>query len=88
MRRFFAPPEDIGEGLVTLSVDETRHLRDVLRLKEGEEVSVFDGLGREFSCRIQTISKKGSVLEILAETPAAAPESPAWPDLGGRDIAG
>ena len=25
MRRFYAPPEDIGDGLITLSVDETRH---------------------------------------------------------------
>ena len=46
-----------------------------MRLDEGDEVSVFDGLGREFSCRIQTISKKGSVLVILSEIPPAAPES-------------
>jgi 16S rRNA (uracil1498-N3)-methyltransferase len=76
MRRFYAPPESFKEGCVTLSLEETRHLRDVLRLREGEEASVFDGLGHEYECRIDTISKKDSVLSIVREIPAASPESP------------
>ena len=50
MRRFFASPSafDLAEQTVTLGSDEARHLRDVLRLKAGDEVSVFDGRGREF----------------------------------------
>ena len=51
-RRFYAPPAAFapdGAG-VTLSEDETRHLRDVLRLRAGDEAFVFDGEGREFAC--------------------------------------
>ena len=48
MRRFFAPVESFSDGVVTLDADETRHLRDVLRVKAGEEVSVFDGTGHEY----------------------------------------
>lgn len=68
MRRFYAPPQNFQAKTVSLSPEETRHLRDVLRLREGEIVSVFDGTGREFSCRIQTIKKGETILEIIEET--------------------
>ncbi len=76
MRRFFAPPDMIASNLVTIDAQETRHLRDVLRLQTGGDVSVFDGQGREYLCRIQTIGKNGSELEILESSIPAAPESP------------
>ena len=49
-RRFYAPPEalSLGKKSVTLSAEETRHARDVLRLQRGEEVYVFDGEGIEY----------------------------------------
>lgn len=75
MRRFFAPPEQITGGNVTLGIEETRHMRDVLRLSENDQASIYDGRGREYSCTIQSISKKNSVLSIIEEIPATAPES-------------
>ena len=76
MRRFFAPQDSFSEGSVTLDADETRHLRDVLRLKIGEEISVFDGEGQEFRCSINEIGKKASELSVIEEIDAASPESP------------
>ncbi len=76
MRRFFAPPENYIDGNVTLGLEETRHLRDVLRLHEGDEASVFDGFGREYLCTIETISKKETSLSIVKEIPPISPESP------------
>lgn len=75
MRRFYAPRENFRDKTVTLNLEETRHLRDVLRLREGSRARVFDGEGREFSCEIKIIKKKESVLEILEETALAAPPS-------------
>ena len=49
-RRFFAPPDAFKQKTVTLTSDEAKHLRDVLRLKQGDEVYVFDGAGKEFRC--------------------------------------
>lgn len=75
MRRFYAPIENfIGEG-VSLDADETRHSRDVLRLGVGEEVSVFDGNGREFRCEISEITKRDSSLKVIEEIKPASPES-------------
>jgi len=75
MRRFYAPPESFTDGRVRLSEDETRHLRDVLRLPVGDEINVFDGEGREFTCRIEQIEKRVSDVSIIGEVSPTAPES-------------
>lgn len=75
MRRFYAPPENFHAQNVTLNEEETRHLRDVLRLRIGDEISVFDGVGREFKCVIKAIEKKSSTLSVVEEITPASPES-------------
>jgi 16S rRNA (uracil1498-N3)-methyltransferase len=75
MRRFYAPPENFQAGEITLDSEQTRHLRDVLRLREGENINIFDGAGKEFSCAIERIGKRETVLKIIAETATCAPES-------------
>lgn len=75
MRRFYAPKENFSNDKITLNVEETRHLRDVLRLRAGEKIRVFDGAGKEFLCAIENIAKKETSLLIIEETAPAAPES-------------
>jgi len=77
-RRFFAPPGAFtsNHSSVTLASDEARHLRDVLRLKVGDEVDVFDGAGREFHCRIAETRRDTAELEVMSETSPVKPESP------------
>ena len=75
MRRFYAPIENFEDGNVTVDADENHHLRDVLRLRMGDEVSVFDGTGREFRCEITAIGKKESWLIVAEEIAPASPES-------------
>jgi 16S rRNA (uracil1498-N3)-methyltransferase len=73
MRRFYST--NFTSDKVTLNVDETRHLRDVLRLKIGEKVQVFDGFGKEFLCEIEIIEKKQTILKIIEEILPNSPES-------------
>ncbi len=54
---------------ITLNADETKHLRDVLRLHEGEKISVFDGTGTEFLCEIEKIEKQKTLLKIVENIP-------------------
>jgi 16S rRNA (uracil1498-N3)-methyltransferase len=61
---------------VTLSADETRHLRDVLRLKSGVEVVVFDGCGREFRGEIEKIARSSTAIRIIEEVTGSSLESP------------
>ncbi len=75
MRRFYAPPENFKNENVFLSEEETRHLRDVLRLRENETVRVFDGENLEFICEIENIEKRQTVLKIIEKTEPSAPMS-------------
>ena len=74
-RRFHAPPNAFAQQTVTLAADEARHLRDVLRLKPGDEVYVFDGVGHEFRCEVSNVRRDVTELRIDAEVDPAKPES-------------
>ncbi|MBC7795527.1 MAG: 16S rRNA (uracil(1498)-N(3))-methyltransferase, partial [Pyrinomonadaceae bacterium] len=77
MRRFYAAPESFARSLdgeeIALSIEESKHLRDVLRLREGEKVSVFDGDGNEFSCEIESVGRGNNVGAKLKVIEKAAP---------------
>lgn len=75
LRRFHAPAEKFNNQTVTLDFEQTRHLRDVLRLRKAEKIQIFDGEGSEFVCEIVTIEKKETRLKIVEEISPAAPES-------------
>jgi 16S rRNA (uracil1498-N3)-methyltransferase len=77
-RRFYATPDSFSadKTSATLNADETRHLRDVLRLTTGDEVCVFNGEGREFRCAIVEIKRTSVCLKIAQEVAPARPESP------------
>src|SRR5215204_84263 len=76
-RRFHALPSafNLTQQTVTLAAEEARHLRDVLRLKPGDEVYVFDGLGHEFRCEVSNVRRDSTELRIESEVDPAKPES-------------
>jgi 16S rRNA (uracil1498-N3)-methyltransferase len=81
-RRFYAPPEAFApdDASVALSAEESRHLRDVLRLREGDEAYVFDGEGREFACVVRDDGggrgRASVTLEVRGRARPPRPESP------------
>lgn len=77
-RRFYAPPIAFSQDgqSATLSADETRHLRDVLRLRMGDEAYVFDGEGKEFRGSVSDTDRSSSVIRIIEEAQPLSPESP------------
>lgn len=83
-RRFHAPPTnfDFATQTLRLGADETRHLRDVLRLKTGDDAYVFDGAGREFRCKVVSVKRDTVELRIEEEAEPAKAESPLTLTLG------
>lgn len=77
-RRFYAPLSAFDSSLsrVTLASDEARHLREVLRLKVGDEVYVFNGEGKEFKCRVEETRRDAAHLMVIGAVQVARPESP------------
>jgi 16S rRNA (uracil1498-N3)-methyltransferase len=76
-RRFYAPPVAFTSDEVLLSEEESRHLRDVLRLRAGDEAHVFDGEGREFVCVVAEAGgrKAAARLEVRGPAEPPSPES-------------
>jgi 16S rRNA (uracil1498-N3)-methyltransferase len=62
MPRFHLPPAVWQTGL--LEGDEARHLSQVLRIKPGETITVFDGLGRRAEAEVLTVSRDQASLKL------------------------
>ena len=71
MHRFFIPPGDWNPDALALTEAETHHARDVLRLKQGDKLVVFNGRGREIAAEIVDLGRSEIRLRKLHE--AATP---------------
>ena len=64
--RFYHPAEIAIGQLIELSVENKHHAARVLRLKEGDAITLFNGHGCEFSAHIEKISKSSTTVLIDA----------------------
>lgn len=71
MPRFFLAPE-LWQPLTALDEEESRHAAQVLRLRVGDAVTVFDGEGRRGEAEIAAITKHQVALRLLHETASPA----------------
>src|SRR5213083_2199952 len=71
MHRFFIPPENWNSGALTLAGSEAHHARDVLRMRVGDKVVLFNGRGHEITAEIVDLGVDEIGLKKLheAETP-------------------
>ncbi len=71
MHRFYIPAENWNPDALLLSEAEAHHARDVLRLKRGDKLVVFNGHGREVTAEIVDDATSNMPLRKLheAETP-------------------
>lgn len=65
-RRYFAPELPSGGGLVTLSAEESRHAIRVMRVSEGDEVTLFNGDGREAQAKVVELGRNECQLQTFA----------------------
>jgi 16S rRNA (uracil1498-N3)-methyltransferase len=71
----FHVPEAAPGARVSLPEHSAHHAREVLRLRSGTHVRIFDGAGLEFEATLDVVSR-GEVSAKLAGLVAARPESP------------
>lgn len=75
MPRFYLPHPRIEEGRLRIEGAEVKHIRRVLRLKTGDEITVFDGVSNEYH---GTIVEEGpsSVVILIKNALTSRKESP------------
>ena len=71
MARFFVSAEEMRGDLIVLTGENAAHAK-VLRLKEGEEVLVCDGQGRECRCTVSNVSAGEVSLMVNARQESVA----------------
>lgn len=65
MNRFFVDMDGRESGTsITLTGGDVNHIRNVLRLKPGEQILISDGRGRDYYCRISDIDGEHVVADI------------------------
>lgn len=67
MQQFFAEPSWIRENKIFMQGSDVNHIRNVLRMKPGEDVRVNDGRGKKYLCCISSYEEQTAVLDILKE---------------------
>jgi 16S rRNA (uracil1498-N3)-methyltransferase len=72
MARFYLPPNVWLAG-PALTGDEARHLSQVLRMKPGDPVVVFDGRGRRAAAEILSVSRDRVPLKLGEILPSRPP---------------
>lgn len=67
-RNFFVETIDKGDESVLITGDELKHIRGVLRLKEGDHVTVFNGKGLALRGVIGRMDLKSATVRLLGES--------------------
>jgi 16S rRNA (uracil1498-N3)-methyltransferase len=72
MPRLYLPSIPRDEKAIFITGDESRYLLNVLRMKAGDEFTVFDSSGGHFKAEIKRIGKNSVVAELGEALPPAS----------------
>ena len=65
MPRFFVGTDQISDKNIVITGTDVNHIRNVLRMAPGEEVTVSDGQGMDYFCKIAELTKEEVRLDII-----------------------
>ena len=65
MYRFFVDPSACGGETIRITGNDVNHMKNVLRLRRGEEVVVSNGENREYVCEIKEYTDSEAILCIV-----------------------
>lgn len=72
MHHFFTTPAQIGEETVWIEGPDVRHIRNVLRMKPGEELLVSDGEGQDYTCCIEQLQEERVICRVISRESSGA----------------
>ena len=65
MAKFFVNPENVKENEIFITGSDVKHIKNVLRLSEGKEITINDGQGHDYQCIIKQIDRDVISTEIV-----------------------
>ncbi|MBD3427256.1 MAG: 16S rRNA (uracil(1498)-N(3))-methyltransferase [Candidatus Omnitrophica bacterium] len=64
MSRFFVSPQKVRDNKILIDGEEAHHILDVMRMQDGDNVTVFDGTGNEYSGFIENSDRAAGRLTV------------------------
>ena len=71
MHRFYITPEQYNGDEIRIIGEDVNHMKNVLRMKEGEELICCDGNGKEYSCLVAELSREYVLVKVVSEQMSA-----------------
>lgn len=68
MPKFFTARENIKDTKLIIDSEDANHIKKVLRIGVGDEITVCDGAGVDYTVRISDIGKSAIECDILSKT--------------------
>lgn len=72
MHHFFVEAHQVENGSVRILGGDVNHMKNVLRMRAGEEVAVSDGAGQTYLCQVESFEEDAVCLKILEHQAADA----------------
>lgn len=67
MQHFFVTPAQVKEVSIFVEGSDVNHMRNVLRMRIGEKVTVSDGNNKQYLCEVERYEETEAVLHIIEE---------------------
>ncbi len=64
MYHFYIEPENVQDTTIRITGDDVNHVKNVLRMKQGEKIVLGDGQGREYICTITDMTGNEILVHI------------------------
>ena len=65
MHHFFVEQNQIDDEYVTITGSDVNHIKNVLRMKSGEEILVSNGVDKDYYCAIESLDEEKIKAKIL-----------------------
>ncbi len=75
MRYFFIKQSDLADSKAVVKGSDAHHIKNVLRLKPGDKIGLFDGTGLNYETRIATLLPKSVEVSVIRSFPSKAESS-------------
>ena len=67
MHRFFTDPSQIREKEILLTGPDVNHIRNVLRMRCGDEILISNGQGTDYHCRLEELGEASVTASVMWE---------------------
>ena len=75
MRYFFIKQSDLADSKAVVKGSDAHHIKNVLRLKIGDKIGLFDGTGLNYETRIVTLLPKSVEVSVIRSFPSTTESS-------------